>query len=200
MKDTFLTIAADSEGVYKDKGSKFLAFAYPVDNEEVIKEKIAALRKKYFDARHHCYAWRLGTEGMLYRANDDGEPSNSAGKPILGQIDSYGLTNVLVVVVRYFGGILLGVGGLIQAYKHAAADALTNARTVPGIVTEVYRFTFEYPDMNQIIKVTKDMGLECFSQDFNMACSMKVRVRKSQTEQMMQRLELIGSLKITPEN
>ncbi len=188
-----------SEGIYKDKGSKFLAFAYPVNSEDEVKEKVDLLRKKYFDARHHCYAYRLGAGGEQYRANDDGEPANSAGKPILGQLTAYDVTNVLVVVVRYFGGILLGVGGLIQAYKQATADALSNADIVPAIVTETYHFVFDYPAMNQVLKVVKDMNLECYDQDFNLSCSMKVKVRKSLAGQMKKRLELIESLNVTME-
>ncbi len=199
LEDTFLTIASESEGVYRDKGSKFLAFAYPVGSEEEVKEKVDALRKKYFDARHHCYAYRLGPKGERYRANDDGEPSNSAGKPILGQLVSYDVTNVLLVVVRYFGGILLGVGGLVQAYRQAAADALANATMATGVVTEVYRFSFDYPAMNQVLKVVKDMNLKSFAQSFDLGCSMKVRVRKSLITEMIRRLELVESLKIEPE-
>ena len=142
--DTFLTIAAESQGIYKDKGSKFMAFAYPVNSEEAVKEKVDFLRKKYFDARHHCYAYRLGANGERYRVHDDGEPANSAGKPILGQLTARGVSNVLVVVVRYFGGTLLGVGGLIQAYKHAAADALANAEIVADALTVTCQLTFAY--------------------------------------------------------
>jgi uncharacterized YigZ family protein len=184
--------------MYREKGSKFIAFVLPVKDEEEIGKHLARLRRQYFDARHHCYAWRLGAEGTHYRANDDGEPSGSAGKPILGQIVSCGLTNVLVAVVRYFGGVLLGVGGLAHAYKQAAADALAHATVVPGILAETYRVTFEYPDMNHVLRVVKDMELECFAQDFNLVCSMKVRVRKSLSAQMMQRLERIGSLTVEP--
>ena len=196
LKDTFLTIASSSEGIYKEKGSKFIAFAYPVNSEEQIKETINLLRKKYFDARHHCFAYRLGAKGEQYRVNDDGEPTNSAGKPILGQLQAYNVTNVLVVVVRYFGGILLGVGGLVQAYKQAAADALSNAKITTDIVTEIYCLSFDYAAMNQVLKVVKDMYLECFAQDFNLSCSMKVKVRKSLSEQMKKRLEVIESLKV----
>ncbi|MDR3093212.1 MAG: YigZ family protein [Bacteroidales bacterium] len=192
-----MTITAASEGIYKEKGSKFMAFAYPVNDEETIKEKVDALRKKYFDARHHCFAWRLGADGEHYRVNDDGEPSNSAGKPILGQIISFELTNVLVVVVRYFGGVLLGVGGLMQAYKQATLDALSHADIVPGTVTESFLFTFDYPDMNRILKVLKDMDLECSQQHFNLSCSMRVTVRKNLSATMLQKLERIESLKIT---
>jgi len=189
LDDTFLTIASESEGLYKDKGSKFLSFAYPVSSEEEVKEKVDFLRKKYFDARHHCYAYRLGPGGERYRAHDDGEPANSAGKPVLGQLVARGVTNVLVVVVRYFGGILLGVGGLMQAYKLAAADALTNAETVTDVVTETYQIKFGYEDMNKVLKVVKDMNLDCCEQDFNLQCSVIVKVRKSQSCLMKKRLE-----------
>jgi uncharacterized YigZ family protein len=195
--DSFLTIASASEGIYREKGSKFLAFAYPVGHEEDVKEKVDSLRKKYFDARHHCYAYRLGVDGERYRASDDGEPANSAGRPILGQLVAHHVTNVLVVVVRYFGGILLGAGGLAQAYRQAAADALAHAETVTDAVTETYAFTFGYPDMNRVLKVVKDMGLECYGQDFNLSCAMTVKVRKSLAEQMKKRLEAVESLKIT---
>ena len=170
-----------------------MAFAYPVSSEEEVKEKVDALRKKYFDARHHCYAYRLGASGKQYRANDDGEPANSAGKPILGQLTAYGLTNVLVVVVRYFGGILLGVGGLIQAYRQATADALNNTEIITGIITETYHLSFDYAAMNHVLKVVKDMNLECDGQDFNLTCTMNVKVRKSQAEQMKKRFETIES-------
>ena len=197
MSDTFLTIASESEGLYREKGSKFLSFAYPVNSEEAVKEKIDFLRKKYFDARHHCYAYRLGADGGRYRANDDGEPANSAGKPIFGQLTARGLTNVLVVVVRYFGGILLGVGGLVQAYKQAAADALSNAQIITDVITETHRLTFDYTNLNRVLKITKEMNLECSGQDFNLKnetsdvinCSMIVQIRKSQIEQMKKQLE-----------
>jgi len=195
----FLTIASESTGVYKEKGSKFLAFAYPVKTEEEVKEKLDFLRKKYFDARHHCYAYRLGAGGERYRANDDGEPANSAGKPILGQLMAHCVTNVLVVVVRYFGGILLGVGGLVHAYKQAAADALAHAETVTDVLTETWRLTFAYADLNPVLKVVKDMNLDCYEQDFNLNCSMKVKVQKNLSEQLKKRLEQVESLEIVYE-
>ena len=194
--DTFLTIASESTGVYKDKGSKFLAFAYPVSREDEVKEKVDFLRRKYFEARHHCYAYRLGADGERCRANDDGEPANSAGKPILGQLVARGVTNVLVVVVRYFGGILLGVGGLTQAYKQATADALATAEIVTDVVTETWQLTFAYQDMNRVLKVVKDMNIECYGQDFNLICAMNVKVRKSHAEEMKKRLESVESLNI----
>jgi len=194
--ETFLTIASESSGIYKDRGSKFLAFAYPVCSEEEVKEKVDFLRRKYFDARHHCYAYRLGADGSRSRSNDDGEPANSAGNPILGQLAARGVTNVLVVVVRYFGGILLGVGGLVQAYKQAAATALANAEIVADVVTEIWQLTFDYTDMNRVLKVVKNMNLEYFGQDFNMNCVLKVKVRKNQSEEIKKRLESVKSLKI----
>ena len=180
--------------MYKEKGSKFLAFAYPVRTEEEVKEKIDFLRKKYFDARHHCYAYRLGADGKQYRASDDGEPANTAGKPILGQLTSSGVTNVLVVVVRYFGGILLGTGGLIQAYKQAAADALAHAVFVKDAETENYQFAFDYQDINSVLKVVKDMKLEYYNLNGEINCSMNVKVRIDQVGQMKKRLESVKSV------
>ena len=187
--EVFFTIAAATEGIYKEKGSKFMAFAYPVNSEEEVKEKVELLRRKYFDARHHCYAYRLGATGGQYRAVDDSEPANSAGKPILGQLIAHDVTNVLVVVVRYFGGTLLGVGGLMQAYKQATADALSNAGIITGVVTGTYQISFGYPAMNQVLKVVKDMDLECYAQNFDLTCTMNVKVRKSLVEQLRKRLE-----------
>ena len=192
----FLTILNESQGIYKEKGSKFLAFAYPVRTEEEVKEKIDFLRKKYYDARHHCYAYRLGADGERYRAHDDGEPANTAGKPILGQLMSRGVSNVLVVVVRYFGGILLGTGGLAQAYKQATADALSNAEIVKDAVTETYQITFDYQDMNRALKVVKDMKLQYYNLTDENNCTMTVKVRKSQVCEMKKRLEAVESLKI----
>ena len=186
-----------SQGVYKEKGSKFLAFACPVSNEEEVKAKVDGLRKKYFDARHHCYAYRLGADGGRYRANDDGEPTNSAGKPILGQLMAFGVTNVLVVVVRYFGGVLLGVGGLVKAYKQAAANALANAEIVKDEVTETYLFTFEYQDMNRVLKVVKDMKLEYNNLNGEINCTLNVKLRKSLVSEMKKRLETVESLVIS---
>jgi len=192
----FKTIASESQGMYREKGSKFLAFAYPVRTEEEVKEKIDFLRKKYFDARHYCYAYRLGADGKQYRTSDDGEPANTAGKPILGQLTSSGVTNVLVVVVRYFGGILLGTGGLMQAYKQAAADALAHAVIVKDAVTETCQFTFDYQDMNRVLKAVKDMKLEYYNLNGENNCSMNVKIRMDQVGQMKKQLDLIKSLKI----
>ncbi|MDR0713872.1 MAG: YigZ family protein [Bacteroidales bacterium] len=194
--DTFLTIASASEGLYRDKGSKFMAFAYPVSNEEEIREKQESLRKKYFDARHHCFAWRLGVTGDRFRTGDDGEPSNTAGKPILGQIISFGLTDILVVVVRYFGGILLGTGGLIQAYKQASLEALTRAEIVSSVFAETCLIRFDYRNMNQVLKVVKDMKLECTDRCFENRCSLKVKVRRSLSAVLLHRLERIASVEM----
>ena len=192
-QDTFLTISAKSEAVFKEKGSKFLAFAFPVGSEEDVKEELDFLRKKYFDASHHCYAYRLGVNGEQYRANDDGEPANSAGKPILGQLISCNVTNVLVVVVRYFGGTLLGVGGLIKAYKQATAAALAAAEIVTETVTETYQLKFDYNAIGQVLKVVEDMSLDkSFNDDF----SMTVKVRKSRSEEMKKRLKTIDTLSV----
>ena len=153
-------MAKKTEGFYKEKGSKFLAFAFPVSSEEEIKEQILVLKKEYYDARHHCYAYILGKDAAHYRANDDGEPGHSAGDPILGQIRSHNLTDVLIVVVRYFGGTKLGVGGLIHAYKTAATDAIANNTIVKKIVTASIKIHFEYLSMNSVMKLIKDYDLK----------------------------------------
>ncbi len=184
MKTEFyLTLKDKGEGIYKAKGSKFLGFAYPVGSEEEIRERIAGLKKQFHDARHHCFAWRLGSTGDHFRAVDDGEPSNSAGQPILGQIRARDLTGVLVVVVRYFGGTLLGVGGLIQAYRAAASEALDNATVTRKYIYEVYRIRFEYAAMNTVMKILKELDAEQSDQDFGLRCSLKARVKSSAGEQ-----------------
>ncbi|MBQ0144418.1 MAG: YigZ family protein [Bacteroidales bacterium] len=155
--DVYRSIPASAEGLFKDNGSRFIALAYPVETEEEVKEIVASLKKKYHDARHHCYAYRLGHLGDRFRANDDGEPSSSAGRPILGQIDSRGLSDILVVVVRYFGGIKLGIPGLIRAYKTSTADALDKAGTVEKVAGDWYEIRFGYMAMNQVMKTVKDL-------------------------------------------
>ena len=179
FEDTYLTVLEPSEGMYKDKGSKFLSFAFPVVSEEEIKKRLSELKKLHPSARHHCYAFRISADKQAYRSNDDGEPSNTAGKPILGQIQSRDLTNILIIVVRYFGGTLLGVSGLIQAYKLAASDALSNAKIVENTVNDVYELTFGYLLMNDVMKTIKDENLEMFSQNFELTCSLSFSVRKS---------------------
>ena len=189
IKDTFLSISSPSEGLYKDNGSRFIALAYPVETEEEIKGIIDSLKKEYHDARHHCYAYRLGLDGTKFRANDDGEPSGSAGRQILGQLDSAGLSDVLVVVVRYFGGIKLGIPGLIRAYRTSTADALSKAEVVEKIAGKNYRLTFDYLAMNDVMKVLKDLNIPQSNQDFGTSCSIDVRVRLSQEKDFLDRLE-----------
>ena len=185
--DTYRSIASLSTGLFKDNGSRFLAFAYPVETEDQVKEIVASLKREYHDARHHCYAYRLGYRGDVFRANDDGEPSSSAGRPILGQIDSNGLSDILIVVVRYFGGIKLGIPGLIRAYKTSSADAIASARVVNKTAVMRYRMEFGYLEMNQVMKIIKDMGLEQRAQDFGTACSIEVAVRLSSVQDFMDR-------------
>ncbi|MBR3743509.1 MAG: YigZ family protein [Bacteroidales bacterium] len=174
--DCYKSIAAPSKGIFKDKGSKFLAFAYPVESEEEAKAIISTLKREYFDARHHCYAWRLGLLGDRWRANDDGEPSSTAGKPILGQIISNGLSDILIVVVRYFGGTLLGTSGLINAYKSASADAIAAAKVAEKIATARYRISFDYAQMNAVMKCLKDFRLAVELPSFGDECTLETSV------------------------
>ena len=186
--DAYRSVAAQAEGLFKDNGSRFIAFIYPVETEEEVREIVSSLRKEYHDARHHCYAYRLGYKGDVFRASDDGEPSGSAGRPILGQIDSAGLSDVLVVVVRYFGGIKLGIPGLIRAYKTSTADALSQAEVIDKVAGKTFRVTFDYLSMNGVMKVLKDMGLTPSAQDFGLECALEVRVRLSMEEDFLARL------------
>ena len=188
IKDSYKSIAAEARGLFKDNGSRFIAHAYPVETEEEVKEIVAALKKEYYDARHHVYAYRLGHLGDRFRANDDGEPSGSSARPVLGQIDSNGLSDILVVVVRYFGGIKLGIPGLIRAYKTSTADALANAQVVEKIAARRFRVIFGYMNMNAVMKVMKDMGLEQKNQVFDMECSIDTSVRLSQTDSFLERM------------
>jgi uncharacterized YigZ family protein len=179
QEDTFLTIKNTAQGLYKEKGSKFLAFAYPVADEREVKYHLEELRKIYHDARHHCYAYMIGVNQEVYRTNDDGEPNHSAGDPILGQIRSHKLTNVLIVVVRYFGGTKLGVGGLIAAYKTAAAEALGQAEIITDIVQHDALVKFPYDLMNEVMKLVKDYDFEIKAQDFDLSCTLHIRIRAS---------------------
>lgn len=194
--DTYKTLVSASEGVFKDRGSKFIAFAYPVSSEAEVKEKLAVLKKEHFNAVHHCYAFRLGASKQHFRSNDDGEPSGTAGKPILGQIQSNDLTNVLIVVVRYFGGTLLGVPGLIAAYKGAAADALHNAKFEERTVDEVYELEFPYAAMNDVMRILKDEELKQWNQDFQLDCRLLFSVRKNDADRVGEMLKKIPDLKI----
>ncbi|MBO4755317.1 MAG: YigZ family protein [Bacteroidales bacterium] len=186
--DAYSSIAAPSEGLFKDNGSRFIALAYPVETEEEVKTIVAGLRKQYHDARHHCYAYRLGYKGDVFRSSDDGEPSGSAGRPILGQIDSAGLSDILVVVVRYFGGIKLGIPGLIRAYKTSTADALAQAQVVEKIAGKWIRLSFGYEAMNSVMKVLKEMDLPQRGQDFGEQCSLEVRVRLSALDSFYEKM------------
>lgn len=179
MSDTYRTIAAPAEGLYKDKGSKFLAFAYHVTSEAEIKKHLEEIKKKYFDARHHCYAYNLGPTKEVYRVNDDGEPSGTAGRPIHGQLLSADLTDTLIIVVRYFGGILLGTSGLITAYKSAARDAINNATIKECTVDSSFKVQFEYPHMNSVMHILKEYNLTPRNQKYDMDCSLEFSVRQS---------------------
>jgi uncharacterized YigZ family protein len=191
MSDTFRTIASRSEGSYKEKGSKFLSFAFPVKNVDEINQILAQYRKQYYDARHICYAYMLGNAKNEWRANDDGEPSGTAGRPILGQINSFELTNVLVIVVRYFGGILLGTGGLITAYKEASRDALEQASIVEQTIDEIISIEFDYLLMNEVMRIVKEMSPQILDQSFDNMCAMKLAIRQSDAEKLKSKLENI---------
>ncbi|MCB0380977.1 MAG: YigZ family protein [Flavobacteriales bacterium] len=192
--DTYLTIAKPSEGIYKEKGSKFLAFAYPIFSEDDFKEHIQELKKLHHNARHFCYAFKLGLTENEYRYSDDGEPNNSAGKPIYGQILSKNLTNVGIVVVRYFGGTKLGVGGLVTAYKEAAADALNNAKIVERTVNNFYQITFDYAIMSEVMNFVKQHDLNVSKQVFENSCLIEFNIRQTEAEFTVQELEKIEGL------
>jgi len=194
IEDSYSTLAAPSQGIFRSKGSRFLAFAFPVHSEAEIREHLEEIKKQYFDARHHCYAYKLGIKGDLYRANDDGEPSGTAGKPILGQMDSFGVTHVLIIVVRYFGGVLLGTGGLAEAYKAAAADALQQAEIVTELVYDHYEMTFPYERMNEVMRLIKEAGLNMIKMDSGIHCSLEIKIRKRDRSLFSERLKLIESL------
>lgn len=195
--DLYKTIKEKTEGSYSEKRSKFLAFAIPVSNVDEVKQLVTEYQKKYYDARHVCYAYMLGAERTEFRANDNGEPSGTAGKPILGQINSNELTNILIIVVRYFGGIKLGTSGLIVAYRMAAAEAISAAEIIEKTVDEDVTFMFEYPLMNEVMKVVKDLEPEIVNQQFDMDCQMTLRIRKGEMQRLKERLEKIETLRIT---
>ncbi len=182
FSDTYFTIDEPSTGLYKEKGSKFIARALPVKSESEVKAVLEALRKEYFDARHHCYAYVIGADKSAWRMNDDGEPSGTAGRPIHGQILSFDLTNVLVVVIRYFGGTKLGVSGLIQAYKTATQDALSQARIVEKTVNEVYQLKFKYPAMNDVMRIIKEENLLLLDNQYDIECSITYKVRQMKAD------------------
>ena len=189
MTDEFKTIVTTSEGYYTEKRSKFLAFAHHVQTVDEVKELLAGYRKKYYDARHVCYAYMLGAERTEFRANDDGEPSSTAGKPILGQINSNELTDILIVVVRYYGGVNLGTSGLIVAYREAAADAINHASIETRQVEEIVKYSFAYPQMNDVMRIVKDMNPRIISQTYDNTCEIVLSIRKSEAEQLCNRLK-----------
>lgn len=191
MKDSFLTIAAPSRGEFRDRGSKFHAYAFPVSAEEDWQLYLEQVRKEHPKARHHCYAYRLGLDQNNFRANDDGEPSGTAGRPILGQIDSFELTNVFIVVVRYFGGTLLGTSGLINAYRRSAKDALENADIVERIIEDTVRIHFDYGMMGEVMNAVKKIGLNISHQHFEDTAHLDVAIRKNETEQSLIRLKAL---------
>ena len=195
--DTYKTLAAPSEGLYKEKGSKFLAFAYPVRTIEEVKAHLEQLRKDYFDARHHCYAYILGPRKDAFRANDDGEPSGTGGRPIHGQLLSADLTDTLIVVVRYFGGILLGASGLANAYKTAARDAIDHAQIVEKTIDCRYRLAFAYEAMNDVMRILKDFDITPEKQHYDLECSLEVVVRQSLSVRFYDRIADLRTVKIT---
>ena len=194
--DTYKTILAPSEGLFKDRGSKFLSFAFPVDTEEEVKLIIAEIRKKFHDAKHYCYAYKLGTNNFSYRMNDDGEPSGTGGRPIYGQILSFGLTNILILVVRYFGGKLLGTGGLINAYKSASADALRNARLEEKILQDVITLDFNYKDVNDVNRILKSYNCDIDNQIFDVSCHYQIKVRKAFSKGLQDKLAFLNDIKV----
>ena len=193
MTDEYKTITERvGEGYYSEKRSKFLGFAHHVETQEQIKELLAQYRKEYYDARHVCYAYMLGAGRSDFRANDDGEPSSTAGKPILGQINSNELTDILIVVVRYYGGVNLGTSGLIVAYREAAADAIAHSETVTLQVEELVSYSFAYPLMNDVMRIVKEMSPRIVSQQFDNTCDITLAIRKSEAEQLRNRLEKLS--------
>jgi uncharacterized YigZ family protein len=192
MTDEYRTIATGGEGYYTEKRSKFLAFAHHVTTVDEVKQLLDGYRKKYYDARHVCYAYMLGPERTEFRANDDGEPSSTAGKPILGQINSNELTDILIVVVRYYGGVNLGTSGLIVAYREAAADAIAHATIETRQVEEQITYSFAYPMMNDVMRIVKEMGPRIVSQTYDNTCEIRLAIRKSEAEQLKSKLSKLS--------
>ncbi len=196
MEDTYRTIRDLSEGYYTEKRSRFLSFALPVRTPDEVKTQLDIYRKKYYDARHVCWAYMLGPDRTTFRANDDGEPSSTAGKPILGQINSNNLTDILIIVVRYFGGIELGTSGLIVAYRTAAAEAIAAARIEERTVDETITITFEYPHLNSVMRIVKEDKPDVLTQSFELTCEMTLRIRQSRMDTLKSRLLKVDSLRI----
>jgi uncharacterized YigZ family protein len=194
FEDTYKTIAGRAEGIYREKGSKFIALAFPVETEAQVRELLAEARKNYHDARHHCYAYILGADKSCYKMNDDGEPSSTAGRPIYGQLRSKDVTDVLLVVVRYFGGTKLGVSGLINAYKTAAQEALNNSDIIEKAIEEHYSIAFKYEDMNKVMMMLKGSDITILSQSFDNKCVISFKVRQSVADSYLSRLRKVGSV------
>ena len=192
MRDTYLTIQDKSEGIYTEKRSKFLAFAHPTETIDEVKDLITDYKKKYYDARHVCYAYMLGPERTDFRVNDDGEPSSTAGKPILGQINSRELTNILVVVIRYFGGVKLGTSGLIVAYREAAAEALSAATVIERTIEETVTFTFPYVMMNSVMRVVKELNPRIVEQKYDETCIITLAIKRSMAPMLEERLNKLA--------
>jgi uncharacterized YigZ family protein len=193
--DNYKTIKSPSRGLYKEKGSRFIGLAYPVESQEEIKLIIDMIRKEYHDARHHCYGYMIGIERSNWRINDDGEPSGTAGRPILGQINSFGLTNILIVVIRYFGGTLLGVSGLINAYRTASSEAINNAEIIKKTLHEYYELRYPYLSMNDVMKILKEEDIGQSGQSYEMECTIVVNFRLSSSEETLNRLSRVEGLK-----
>ncbi len=196
MADHIRTLTHTSEGIYKEKGSKFLSFAMPIESEKEIKQTLVAFKKRYYDARHICYAYMLGEDKTQFRSYDDGEPSGTGGRPILGQIHSAELTNVLIVVVRYFGGVLLGTGGLMHAYKQAASDALANNEIIVKEITRTLHLTFAYDQMNQVMSIIKALQILILDQQFESTCQLTITVTKSIIPQAIAKIKSIPTTQI----
>ncbi|MDY6436990.1 MAG: YigZ family protein [Bacteroidales bacterium] len=189
FEDSYKIVTSAGEGLYKEKGSKFIAEAFPVHSEAEVKEHVAEIKKKYFDAKHHCYAFMIGSDKACYRSSDDGEPSGTAGKPILNQILSKDVTNVCVVVTRYFGGQLLGVPGLINAYKSAAREALDNCSIVEKTIDEVYSLEFDYPLLNEVMRILKDENLQQQNPKFEIRCYLEISIRQSDSDRIIAKIK-----------
>lgn len=194
--DTYKTIKSSSQGLYKEKGSKFLAYTIPVSSPEETKPVLDDYRRKFHDARHHCFAYMIGAERAIWRANDDGEPSGTAGKPILGQINSFGLTNILIIVIRYFGGTLLGTSGLTNAYRSAANDAIRNAQIIECTVNDYYKIDFPYSSVNSVMKILKDENITQSDQYFGLDCSITISFRHSLNDTIIRKLSLVDDIRI----
>jgi len=197
MTDVYKTIAEISKGYFTEQRSKFISYALPVRSPEEVKEKIDAFRKQYYDAHHVCWTYMLGAERLLYRVNDDGEPSSTAGKPILGVINSHGLTDILIVVVRYFGGVKLGTSGLIAAYRAAAFEAIANAEIIEKTVDETITIGFTYPYLNDVMKIVKEINSQILVQKFDTDCEMTLQIRRSEMEKLKNCLLKVETLHVT---